>query len=103
MILMENMQEKKMQPRQPMQNIRMMRAEPHEEDHSINIVTRSGMTIGVDKGKQPETDGWVCKAAEKEIDFDLNHVKETLMEEKKNFVGISTLGTQEKMLETSAT
>lgn len=36
----------------PTQNIQMMRAEPHEEEPSINIVMRSGITIGEDKGKQ---------------------------------------------------
>ena len=72
---MENMQEKKTQPQQPTQNIQMMRAEPRKEDQSINIVTRSGMTTSEDKGKQPETKGWVCKANEKEVGFDLHKAK----------------------------
>ena len=48
------------------------------------------MTIGTDKGKQPEIDEWVRKAAEKEIDFDLNHAKETFLEEKNNSTEAST-------------
>lgn len=56
-----------MQPQKPTQNIQMMRAEPREEDHSTNIVTRSGMDTSVDNRKKLETDGWVCKATEKEI------------------------------------
>ena len=52
LVLISKMREKKAQ--QPMQNIQMMREESHEEDHSINIITRSGMVIGEDKGSQPE-------------------------------------------------
>jgi len=61
-----------MHPQKSTQNIQMMRAEPHEENNSVNIVTRSGMATGVDKGKQPETNGRVCKPTEKEIEFDMN-------------------------------
>jgi len=43
----------------------MMRVEPRKEDHSINIMMRSGIAMGQDKGKKPETEGWVCKGAEK--------------------------------------
>ena len=43
------------------------------------------------------------KATEKEVDFDLNHAKETFMEAKKNFAEASTLGIHEKMPETSVT
>lgn len=75
----------------------MMRVEPHEEDQSINIVLRSGVPTGVDKGTQPKEDKWVCKAVEKEVDFDLNHVKETLMEAKKNFAKACTSRIREKM------
>jgi len=42
-----------------------MRVEPREEDLDRNIVLRSGITIGTDKGKQPKEEGWVCKATEK--------------------------------------
>jgi len=63
----------------------MMRADPCEEDHSINIVTCSGMAIGEDKVKNIETEGWVHKATKKEVVFNLNRAKETFMEAKKNF------------------
>lgn len=65
----------KMQENNPTYNIQMMMAEPHEEDQSINIVTRSGTVTSAEKDKQPEDDGWVRKVAEKEIDLDLNHAK----------------------------
>lgn len=81
----------------------MMRVDPCEEEHIINIVTRSGMETGADKGKKLEDDGWVRKVAEKEVDFDLNCTKETFMETKKNFDEASTSETQEKMPETSVT
>jgi len=35
------------------QNLQMMRFELCEEDPNVNIVLRSGITIGYDKGKQP--------------------------------------------------
>jgi len=38
----------------PPQNLQMMRSEPCEEDSNANIVIRSGITTGDDKGKQPE-------------------------------------------------
>lgn len=53
-MLIAKMLEKKNQ--QTTQNIQMMRAEPREEDHSINIVMRSGIATGEDKGKQLETE-----------------------------------------------
>lgn len=37
-----------------MQNLQVMRIEPREENQNINIVLRSGMMTGADKGKQPE-------------------------------------------------
>lgn len=80
----------------------MMRVDPCDEDQSINIVI-SSMTTGTDKGKQPEEDGWVDKVPEKEYVFNLNCSKETFMEEKKSFAEASTLGSQEKTPETSAT
>lgn len=83
------MKEKKVHPTQ---NLQMMRVEPCEEDHSINIVLRSGMTTNADKGKRPEENGWVCKSLEKEATFDLNRAKETFMEAKNNFIEASTSG-----------
>lgn len=75
----------------------MMRVEPHKEDQRINIVLRSDMTTSADKGKQPKEDGWVHKANEKEVDFDLNHTKENFMEAKENFIEASTVGSHEKI------
>jgi len=99
---MEKMQEKKVQPQQLMHNIQMMRVEPREEDQNINIVLRSGITIDANKGKQLEEDGWVHKATEKEVDFDLNCAKETFSEANKNFTEASTSRSQEKMVENNA-
>ena len=70
----------------------MMRAEPREEDKSVNIVLRSGIMTGDDKGKYLEEDEWVRKTSEKEVGFDLEHAKETFMEAKKSFAEASTLG-----------
>jgi len=75
----------------------MMKAKPREEDQSVNIVLRSGMMTGTDKGKQPEEEGLVQKAPEKEAIFDLDRTKETLLEAKKSFLEISTSGIQDKM------
>ena len=49
----------------------MMRFESREEDLNVNIVLRSGIAIGDDKGKQPEDSTWVRKAPVKEAEFDL--------------------------------
>lgn len=70
----------------------MMRVKSREEDQSINILLRSGMTTIVDKGKQPQEEGWVRKSLEKEVGFGLDHAKETFMEAKKRFFEASTIG-----------
>ena len=77
----------------------MMRDEPHEEDPKVNIMLRSGTTIGEDKGKQPAKGEWVHKAPEKETGFDLEGAKETFIEVKKSFVQASTSESQEKPVE----
>lgn len=102
LVLIAKMQENKTQPQQPTQNLQMVRVKPREEDSNINIVLRSGITTSADKGKQLEEEGWVRKTAEKEVDFDLNHAKETFLEAKKYFAKASTSGSQEKMLESNA-
>lgn len=84
-----------------MQKLQMMRVEPHEEDQSVNIVLRSGITNGDDKGKQLKEDGWVWKALEKEVGFDLNHAKEMFVESKKSFVDASTSRSRDKVQEMS--
>ena len=70
----------------------MMRFEPCEEDLNVNIELRSEITTSDDKGKQPQDDGWVHKALEKEVGFDLEHAKEKFMESKKSFAEASTSG-----------
>lgn len=75
----------------------MMGVEPLDEDLNVNIALRSGMTTGDDKGKQPKDNGWVRKARENEIGFDLEPTKETFVEAKKSFVEASTLGIQDKL------
>lgn len=96
------MQGKKAQPQQPTHNLQIMRFEPCEKDQNVNIVLTSGIKTGDDKGKQPEEDGWVHKAPEKEVGFDLEHAKETFMEAKKSFAEVSTSGSQNKVQEISA-
>jgi len=75
----------------------MMRFEPREEDLNVNIMLRSGITIGDDKGKQPEESAWVHKAPTKEPEFNLECTKETLMEAKKSFMEASTSSSKDKL------
>lgn len=96
------MQEKKAQPQQPTQKLQIMRYEPREEDLNVNIMLRSGITTGDDKGKQPKDGGWVRKTPKKEVGFDLEHVKEMFMDAKKSFAKASTSRSQNKVPETSA-
>ena len=101
-VLMAKMQEKKVQPQNPSQNLQMMKVKPHEEDPNVNIVLRSEITTSDDKGKQPEEGGWVCKAPKKETSFNLEHAKETFMEAKKIFTEASTSGNKNKFPDTNA-
>lgn len=75
----------------------MMRFEPREEDSNVNIVLQSSITIGDDKGKQPEESAWVCKAPTKEPELDLEHTKETFMEAKKSFTEASTSSSKDQL------
>jgi len=84
------MQEKK--TKRPTQNIQMMRSEPREDDPSVNIMIRTGIATGEDKGKHPEENGWVRKATKKEVGFNLSKAKETFMEAKKSFAEASLSG-----------
>ena len=81
----------------PTQNLKMMRYEPCEEDPNVNIVLRSGITIGDDKDKQLERSIWVRKAPKKEPKFDLERAKETFMEAKRSFAKASTLGSKDRL------
>ena len=73
-----------------------MRSEPCEEDPNVNIMLQSSIIIGDDKDKQPEECAWVRKAPTKELEFDLEHAKETFMEAKKSFTEASTLGSKDQ-------
>jgi len=73
-----------------------MRSELREEDLNVNMMIRSGVTMGEDKGKQPEESMWVRKAPTKEPKFDLERTKETFMEAKKRFVEASTSGSEDQ-------
>ena len=69
----------------------------HEEDPNVNIVLQSGITKGDDKSRQLEESAWVCKAPTKEPEFDLDHAKETFMEDKKSFTEASTSSSKDKL------
>lgn len=74
----------------------MMRSESREEDPNINIVLRIGITTRDDKGKQPEDNTWVHKAPTKEVEFDLEHARETFMEANNSLTEASTSGNKDK-------
>jgi len=74
----------------------MMRSELHEEDPNVNMMLRSGTTIGEDTRKQPEESTWVRKAPVKEPEFDLERAKEKFMEAKKSFAEGSILVSKEQ-------
>jgi len=63
----------------------MIKVEPRVEDPNVNMMLRSGATMGEGKGKRPKEDAWVGKAPAKQPKFDLERAKETFMEAKKNF------------------
>lgn len=85
-----------------MKNLQMMRAEPRQEDQNVNVVLRSEIKSGDDKGKQPEEDGWVHKGPKKEVGFHLECPKETFLEAKKSLAEASTSGSENKVQEISA-
>jgi len=62
----------------------------------VNMVLKSGATMGEDKGKKPEEDTWVRKAPTKKLEFDLECTKETFMKAKKSFAEASTLGSKDQ-------
>lgn len=74
-----------------------MRSESCKEEHNVNIVLRSDITTGDDKGKQPEESTWVRKAPTKEPEFNLECAKETFMEAKRSFVDASTSGSKDRL------
>jgi len=72
-----------------------MRSKPCEEDPNVNMVLKSGATIGEDNGKKPEEDTWVRKAPTKEPEFELERA-ETFMEAKKIFAEASTSSSKDQ-------
>ena len=78
------------------QNLHMMRSEPRKEDPNVNMMLKSGVMTGDDKGKHQEESVWVRKAPIKEPKFDLERAKETFMEAKKSFTEASTLGSKDQ-------
>ena len=50
-LLIVKMREKVVLQPPPTQNLQMMRSEPREEDPNVNMMLRSSMTTGEDKGK----------------------------------------------------
>ena len=79
-----------------------MKAELCEEDPNMNMMLKSSTTTGEDKGKQLEEDARVRKAPTKQLEFDLEHVKETFMEVKKSFAEASASGSHNKPPDTNA-
>ena len=74
----------------------MMRFELREEDPNVNMMLRSIMTMGEDKGKKTEENTWVRKAPAKEPEFDLERAKETFMEAKKSFAEAPTSSSKDQ-------
>lgn len=60
----------------------MMRSEPCEEDPNVNMVLRSGIVKGEDKGKLTKEDTRVCK--------------ETCLEARESFMEVSTVGSRDQ-------
>lgn len=100
-MLMAKMQDNKVQPQHPTQNLQMMRAQLRKEDPNVNILLQSRIVTNDDEGKQLEEGGCVHQAPKKGTGFDLECTKETFMEEKKSFVEASTSRTQNKLPNTS--
>lgn len=80
----------------PTQNVQMMKSEPHKEYLNMNMMLRSGASIGEDKGKQREEDAWVHRAPTKKQEVYLERTKQTFMEAKESFMEASTSGRKEK-------
>jgi len=55
------------------------------------------MTTSDDKGKQSEESVQVCKAPTKDLEFDLECMKETFMEAKKSFTKASTSSSKDQL------
>lgn len=64
----------------------MMIVEPREDEMRINIITRSGVVMGGNKGKKKVEDSWVRKITEKVIGFNIQKEKENFMRVKQSFM-----------------
>jgi len=73
--LISQMHEKGVLQPTPTQNVQMMRLELREEDPSVKIVLRSGVTTGGDARKQPGEDGKGRDAPTKEPELEIEQVK----------------------------
>jgi len=74
----------------------MMMSEPRKEDPNMNMMLKSGVAIGKDKGKLTEVGLGVCKTPAKQHDFNLRHTKRTFMEAKKSFTEVSISGSEDQ-------
>lgn len=88
-MLLTQLWEKGVIPTSPTQNVQMMKAEPRTEDPNINMMLRSGTSIGEDKGKKTKAYTWVRKALVKQPEFDLTQASETFLEAKEKFMEAS--------------
>jgi len=61
------------------------------------MMLRNDTATGEDTGKQPDESTWVCKAPAKELEFELECVKETFMEVKKSFTEASTSSCKDQL------
>lgn len=80
----------------PTQNIQMMRAEPREEDPSINMVLRSGTTIGGNPQEERAEGGKRRDTATKKHDFEPEQGKKMSREAQRSFAATSTPGRRDQ-------
>ena len=57
----------------------MMTVETREDESHINIITRSVVATGDDKGKKKLEETWVRKTTKKTLGFSIQKEKETFM------------------------
>lgn len=69
LVSIAKMQEIKMQTLT--HNLQMVRAETHEEEPSISMVSKSGVATNEDKGDNLNTELWIHKVLEKKDRFSL--------------------------------
>lgn len=77
----------------------MVKAETHEEDPSVNVVTRSSVATNEDKGENLNAAIWIRKAPEKKYGFYLQCAKDTFVEAWKGFAEGSALTSGRPMKE----